>query len=157
MTVPEGPRLHPTGRLIPPDLDDAMVTAVVEAFYGKARRDAVIGPVFNRVIPEADWPAHLKTIADFWSSMLLASGRYYGRPMPKHIAIPELSDRHFARWLKLFRETAEELCPPDVAALFVERAERIGYNFRLRIAQFRGQDLEQVKPIRAGDEAPEQA
>ena len=65
--------------------------------------------------------------------------------------------RHFARWLKLFRETAEELCPPDVAALFVERAERIGYNFRLRIAQFRGQDLEQVKPIRAGDEAPEQA
>lgn len=150
MTVPEGPRLHPTGRLIPPDLDDAMVTAVVEAFYGKARRDEVIGPVFNRVIPEAGWPAHLKTIADFWSSMLLGSGRYYGRPMPKHIAIPELSDMHFVRWLALFRETVEELCPPDVAALFVERAERIGYNFRLRIAQYRGEDLQQVRPIRAG-------
>ena len=157
MTAPEGPRLHPTGRLIPPELDDAMVTAVVEQFYGRARRDEVIGPVFNRVIPEADWPAHLKTIADFWSSMLLGCGRYYGRPMPKHIAIPELSDRHFARWLKLFRETVEELCPPDVAALFVERAERIGTNFRLRIAQFRGQNLDEVRPIRAGDESSEQA
>lgn len=150
MNQPEGPRLHPTGRLIPPGLDDAMVTAVVERFYGRARQDEVIGPVFNRVIPDADWPAHLKTIADFWSSMLLGSGRYYGRPMPKHIAIPELSDMHFVRWLALFRETVEELCPPDVAALFVERAERIGYNFRLRIAQYRGEDLQQVRPIRAG-------
>ena len=88
--------------------------------------------------------------------MALSTGLYNGRPMPKHIAIPELSDRHFARWLKLFRETVEELCPPDVAALFVERAERIGYNFRLRIAQFRGQDLEQVRPMRAGEERPEQ-
>ncbi len=127
-----------------------MVTAVVERFYGRARQDEVIGPVFNRVIPEAEWPAHLKTIADFWSSMLLGTGRYQGRPMPKHIAIPELSDAHFVRWLALFRETVEELCPPEVAALFIERAERIGYNFRLRIAQFRGEDLGQVRPIRAG-------
>ena len=135
---------------MPPGLDDAMVTAVVEKFYGRARQDEVIGPVFNRVIPETEWPAHLKTIADFWSSMLLGTGRYFGRPMPKHIAIPELSDAHFVRWLALFRETVEELCPPEVAALFVERAERIGYNFRLRIAQFRGEDPARVKPIRAG-------
>ena len=81
---------------------------------------------------------------------LCRTGRYQGRPMPKHIAIPELSDAHFVRWLALFRDTVEELCPPEVAALFVERAERIGYNFRLRIAQFRGEDLEQVRPIRAG-------
>lgn len=148
---PEGPRLHPTGRLIPDGLDEAMVAAVVEAFYGRARQDAVIGPVFNRVIAAEDWPAHLKTIADFWSSMLLGSGRYYGRPMPKHLAIPELSDAHFARWLALFRMTVEELCPPDVAALFVERAERVGHNFRLRLAQYRGEDVSQVAPIRAAD------
>lgn len=124
-----------------------MVTAVVERFYGRARLDPVIGPVFNRVIADADWPAHLKTIADFWSSMLLGSGRYYGRPMPKHLAIPELSDIHFVRWLALFRQTVDELCPPEVAALFVERAERVGHNFRLRLAQFRGQDLAKVTPI----------
>jgi hemoglobin len=78
--------------------------------------------------------------------MLLGTRRYAGRPMPKHIAIPELTDEHFQRWLTLFRETAEELCPQDIAALFVDRAERIGYNFRVRIAQFRGQDPRAVRP-----------
>jgi len=153
VSIPEGPRLHPTGRLVPPDLDEAMVEALVQSFYARARRDAVIGPVFNRVIAEADWPQHLATITDFWSSMLLGSGRYAGRPMPKHLAIPELTDAHFARWLKLFRETAEESCPAEIAALFVDRAERIAYNFRLRIAQFRGNDVEAVRPQRAGEEA----
>ncbi len=147
---PPGQRLHPTGRLIPPDLDDKMIRAVVDLFYARARRDDVIGPVFNRVIAEDEWPAHLSTIADFWSSMLLGTGRYLGRPMPKHIAIPELSDAHFQRWLGLFRQTVEELCPADVAALFVERAERIGNNFRIRIAQFRGEDPARLAYMRAG-------
>ena len=142
-------RMTPTGRLVPSDLDEAMVAAVVSTFYAKARRDEIIGPVFNRVVPSAHWPQHIQTITDFWSSMLLGTRRYMGRPMPKHIAIPELSDAHFQRWLNLFHETAEELCPPHVAAMFTDRAERIGYNFRVRIAQFRGDDPTAVKPQRA--------
>jgi len=142
-------RMTPTGRLVPPDLDEAMVAAVVSAFYAKARQDDIIGPVFNRVVAAEQWPHHIQTITDFWSSMLLGTRRYMGRPMPKHIAIPELTDAHFQRWLRLFRETAEELCPPHVAAMFTDRAERIGYNFRVRIAQFRGQDPMAVKPQRA--------
>ena len=149
MDRPEGARLHPTGRLVPEALDEAMVRAVVDSFYSKARRDEVIGPVFNRVISADEWPAHLDKITDFWSSMLLATGRYMGRPMPRHIAIPELNDSHFQRWLTLFRMTVEELCPPDVAALFIERAETIGNNFRVRIAQFRGQDPRQLRVMRA--------
>lgn len=150
MTTPIGQRLHPTGRLVPADLDDTMIRAVVDLFYARARRDDIIGPVFNRVIAEAEWPAHLATIADFWSSMLLGTGRYFGRPMPKHIAIPELSDAHFQRWLDLFRQTVTELCPAEIAALFLERAERIGNNFRIRIAQFRGQDPSQLDELKAG-------
>ena len=142
------PRMTPTGRLIPADLDEAMVAAVVSGFYAKARHDELIGPVFNRVVPDEHWPQHIQTITDFWSAMLLGTRRYMGRPMPKHIAIPELSDAHFQRWLTLFRETAEDLCPPPVAALFVERAERIGHNFRIRIAQFRGENAAAVEPQR---------
>ena len=141
--------MTPTGRLVPPDLDEAMVAAVVAAFYAKARQDDVIGPVFNRVVAPDHWPQHIATITDFWSSMLLGTRRYMGRPMPKHIAIPELSDAHFQRWLTLFRETAEDLCPPHIAALFVDRAERIAHNFRIRIAQFRGQDPASVRAQRA--------
>ena len=142
-------RMTPTGRLVPDDLDEEMVGVVVAAFYAKARRDEVIGPVFNRVVAAEAWPEHIQTITDFWSSMLLGTRRYMGRPMPKHLVIPELQDEHFQRWLNLFRETAEELCPPHIAALFVDRAERIGYNFRVRIAQFRGQDPTGVKLQRA--------
>lgn len=127
-----------------------MVRAVVEAFYARARTDDVVGPVFNRVIAAEDWPGHLDKITGFWSSMLLGTGSYMGRPMPKHIAIPELSDAHFQRWLTLFRMTVEELCPPDIAGLFVERAETIGNNFRIRIAQFRGQDPRTLRVMRAG-------
>jgi hemoglobin len=142
-------RMTPTGRMVPPDLDEEMVAAVVSAFYARARRDEVIGPVFERLIPADRWPEHIQTITDFWSSMLLGTRRYVGRPMPKHLAIPELNDAHFQRWLTLFRATAEELCPPHVAAMFVDRAERVGHNFRIRIAQFRGQDAMAVQPQRA--------
>jgi hemoglobin len=140
--------LLPTGRLVPPDLTEEMVANVVSAFYAKARQDDVIGPVFNRVVAPDQWPEHIRTITDFWSSMLLGTRRYMGRPMPKHLAIPELSDAHFQRWLTLFKATAEELCPPEIAALFVDRAERIGFNFRIRIAQFRGEDPMAVRPQR---------
>lgn len=141
-------RLYPTGRLIPDGLDDALIEAVVADFYGKARRDPVIGPIFNRVIAEDDWPAHLATIADFWSSLLLGTRRYNGRPMPKHLAINELSDPHFARWLRLFAETVEQLCPPDVAALFNDRAGRVAQSFRLGLAMQRGEDTLAVGPLR---------
>lgn len=145
-------RLYPSGRLVPVDLSEATVAAVVTLFYARARRDELIGPIFNRIIPEAAWPHHLETITAFWSSMLLGTRSYNGRPMPKHLGIPDLADPHFVRWLTLFRATVEELCTPDTAALFVERAERIAYNFRLRIAQFRGEDPAAVQPMRAGDE-----
>ena len=142
-------RMTPTGRLVPPDLDEAMVAAVVSAFYARARQDNIIGPVFNRVVAADHWPEHIQTITDFWSSMLLGTRRYMGRPMPKHIAIPELSDAHFQRWLTLFRQTAEELCPPHIASMFVDLAERIGFNFRVCFALFRGDDPTQLRPQRA--------
>ena len=144
---PVGTRLTRTGWEIPEGLDEAMVKAVVDAFYAKARKDDVIGPVFNRVIAEADWPDHLDKIASFWSSMLLGTGTYGGRPMPKHMAIPELSDAHFVRWLALFRQTATELCSPEIAELFIERSERIGQSFRLNIAARRGEDITRMAPL----------
>ena len=99
-----------------------------------------------KTAPEA-WPHHLDLITDFWSSMLLGTGRYGGRPMPKHMAIPELADPHFMRWLALFRRTVETVCPPEIAALFIERSERIGNSFRMNIAMRRGQDITAMAPL----------
>lgn len=144
---PVGTRLQRIGWETPEGLDEVLIRKVVDQFYADARRDPVIGPVFNRVIPDEAWPHHLQTIADFWSSMLLGTGRYAGRPMPKHMAIPELSDAHFMRWLALFRRTVERLCPPDIAALFIERSERIGNSFRMNIAMRRGEDISRMGPL----------
>ncbi len=142
-------RLHPSGRRIPEGLDDALVRAVVDDFYAKVRRDPLIGPIFNRTIPDEEWPSHLDKIEGFWCPMLLGSRSYNGRPMPKHLAITDLEDLHFARWLGLFRETVERLCPRPVAQVFVDRAERVAHSFRLGLAQSRGVDSIRLQVMRA--------
>lgn len=139
----------PPGRatLGPAGLDEPMIRRVVDRFYAAARVDPVIGPVFARAVPDRAWQAHLATIADFWSGVLLGSGRYGGRPMPKHLAIPDLGDAHFRRWLALFDRAAEAECPPEVAALFKDRAERIANAFRLNVRMHRGEDIRGLAPL----------
>ncbi len=117
------------------NITEPMIRGLVQAFYAKVRADAVLGPVFDAKI--ADWDHHLAKLSDFWSSVALMSGRYKGRPMPVHAAIPEISDAHFVRWLGLFAETATEICPPEAAQLFVDRASRIAGSLKLGIALHR--------------------
>lgn len=76
---------------------------MVHDFYAAVRCDAVLGPVFERHIK--DWDQHLAKLVDFWSSILLRTGRFTGTPMPKHVALPGLSAELFQRWLALFHET----------------------------------------------------
>ena len=66
------------------------------------------------------------------------------------MALPQLADAHFARWLELFGQTVHRLCPEETAALFIDRAERIAQSFRMNLAYFRGGDPMAVKPIKAG-------
>lgn len=139
------------GRTVPDLLDEQMIHAVVHGFYAAIREDDLVGPVFARAIAPDDWPHHLGKMCDFWSSTLLRSGRYEGRPLPPHLAIPELGDEHFKRWLGLFRETVNRLCPPEIARLFLDRAMRVAQSFRLAVAFSRGQDTLLVKPITEQD------
>lgn len=145
-------RMLPTGRLVPDDLDEGLIGQVVDMFYARVREDEVLWPVFDTAIAEADWPRHLQTMRDFWSSMLLGTGRYEGRPMPRHMALPGLATEHFAHWLNLFGEVVTELCPPEVAALFINRAERVAQSFRIGLAFHRGEDSTSIAPLRVNNE-----
>ena len=138
------------GKPLPELLDEAMIRAVVHGFYADVRRDPLIGPIFNAAIAPDEWPAHLDKLCDFWSAMLLRTDRYGGRPLPPHLRIPGLGEDHFRRWLSLFRDTVQRLCPADVAALFMDRALRIAHSFRLAVAFSRGEDTTTIAPI-AGD------
>ncbi|MCO5155708.1 MAG: group III truncated hemoglobin [Aquamicrobium sp.] len=138
------------GKPLPELLDEAMIRAVVHGFYADVRRDPLIGPIFNAALAPDEWPAHLDKLCDFWSATLLRTDRYGGRPLPPHLRIPGLGEDHFRRWLSLFRDTVQRLCPADVAALFMDRALRIAHSFRLAVAFSRGEDTTTIAPI-AGD------
>ena len=135
------------GRPVPEVLDEAMVRAVVDDFYAAVRRDPLIGPVFDAAIAPEEWPAHLDKLCDFWSATLLRTDRYGGRPLPPHLRIPGLGEAHFRRWLTLFRDTVQRLCPEEIASLFMDRALRIAHSFRLAVAFSRGEDTISIEPI----------
>jgi hemoglobin len=127
---------HPKAPGLTVGVDETMVAELVDRFYAKVREDELLGPVFNTRIE--DWDEHLAKLRAFWSSVVLMTGRYKGQPMPVHIAISEITDKHFERWLALFAETAKVVCPPDAAALFVDRSRRIADSLRLGIAASKG-------------------
>ena len=111
-------------------IDEAMIVRLVHGFYGKVRKDSLIGPVFERVIGE-DWNPHLAKMCDFWSSVMLMSGRYKGNPMLAHMRLKTIRPAHFERWLELFRESAADLCPPKAADAFIARANNIAKSLQL--------------------------
>jgi hemoglobin len=102
--------------------------ALVDRFYAKARRDPLIGPVFNQAIE--DWDEHLEKLCAFWSSVMLTSGRYKGNPMAAHMKLP-IQPHFFERWLALWQETAGEMFAPEAAAAFHEKANRIAESLKL--------------------------
>lgn len=130
-------------------IDEEMIERLVHAFYGKVRNDPWLGPVFEEKV--ADWDLHLQRMCAFWSSVALMSGRYRGQPMEKHLRLP-VDGRHFDRWLALFRETAEEVCPPTAAQHFIERAQQIAESLELGMAGYQGQVLMKGERLRRPDE-----
>jgi len=112
-------------------ITEAEISTLVENFYAKVRKDPDIGPIFNAIVD--DWPYHLALLKDFWSTVLLTTGRYKGDPMMKHLQLP-LDPPHFERWLALFAETANETLSPDHAAIVIDKSHRIANNFKAGIA-----------------------
>ena len=112
------------------NVTEPAILDLVHRFYGKARRDPLIGPVFNAAV--ADWDEHFEKLRDFWSSVMLTSGRYKGNPMAVHMRQP-IEPHFFDRWQALWRETAAELFAAPVAAQFVAKAERIGESLKLAL------------------------
>jgi hemoglobin len=113
-----------------PQVDREFIGRLVRAFYARVRADARLGPIFARHIA-GDWEPHLEKMTDFWSSVVLKTGAYQGRPVPAHLKLKEVAEPDFEIWLGLFRETAREFCEPEVAAVFIDRAERIARSLKL--------------------------
>jgi hemoglobin len=106
-------------------LSEAQIGALLDLFYARVRADPELGPVFARAIGEDEWPAHMATIQDFWSAVMLKSGRYKGNPFQVHKEVEGISPQLFGRWLALFDESCREMLPPDLAEAMHSRAIQI--------------------------------
>ncbi|ASG19789.1 group III truncated hemoglobin [Nitrospirillum viridazoti] len=118
------------------------LTVLVRTFYDRARQDALLGPVFEGAVgtTEEAWDRHRARIVDFWSSVLLSTGRYEGRPMVVHAGLPMIGPDHFRRWLALFQETARGLFTAEAADRLAEVSARIGRSLQMGLAVARGKD-----------------
>lgn len=120
-------------------LSEQSIANLVNTFYARVRQDTLLGPVFNGAIGD-HWPEHLATLTDFWTSVLLASGRYKGNPMMAHLAIPQMDPQHFSRWIELWRETSANIFGPEISSALVAKASMMGerlveVSMRVREAQ----------------------
>ncbi len=124
--IPANPRRQP----LHPDISEEMIAQLVSRFYEKVRKDERLGPIFDTVIGD-NWDEHLPKMNDFWSSVTRMTGRYKGKPMVKHLKLKQVRPEDFDIWLSLFRETANDQLAPDIADIFITRAERIAESLKL--------------------------
>ncbi len=110
-------------------VSEELIRQLVETFYDRVLRDPDLGPIFHHAL-SGRWSRHLAIMVDFWSSVALRTGRYQGKPQSAHAGLP-LTPELFARWLALFGATAREICEPDVAEFFIDRAERIADSLQI--------------------------
>ncbi|MDO8878657.1 MAG: group III truncated hemoglobin [Pseudolabrys sp.] len=113
-------------------LSEDAIARLVDEFYTRIRADAALGPVFERAIP-GDWGPHLATMRNFWSSVMLTSGRYMGNPVAAHSRVAGIEIGMFDHWLALFEATCRDLFEPGIAVEFQTKAVRIAGSLKLSL------------------------
>lgn len=113
------------------------IKVIVDAFYARVQEDALIGPFFNE-IAKVDWALHLPRMYAFWETVVFSNAGYKGDPIGKHLAVSRnvpLEQRHFERWLSLFKETIEGLYTGPNADLMINRATIMAHAIQFKCAQ----------------------
>jgi len=125
----------PIAETCPPlALNEAGISTLITTFYARVREDESLGPVFARAIPEGHWAEHLGHMNAFWSSVMLSSGRYHGKPVQMHAKHQDvLTLAMFTRWLELWTQTTHELFSPEQARLFVHKARQIATSLQFAL------------------------
>lgn len=127
------------GKALDPAITEELVSELVEQFYSRVRQHPRLAALFAGGM-SLDWPEHLDIMKAFWRSMLMQTREYDGRPVPAHMKMQDLTPQDFADWLSLFRQTAQDICPPSAATLFIDRAQTIARNLQMALF-FAGQVL----------------
>lgn len=116
------------------------VKLLVETFYGKIRKDKVLGSIFNTII--TDWESHLILLTDFWETQLFLKRKYYGNPVTAHQEVDDkmknsITSEHFGLWLNLWFATIDELFEGETAWIAKNRAQKMSTMLFMEIFQHR--------------------
>lgn len=108
----------------------ADVEELVHSFYAKIREHTVLGPIFNRAIPEDKWDSHLDKLSDFWESNLFFVAKFKGDPVLAHKEVDarekhSIEVEHFGMWLQLWHQTIDERFIGLKAQLAKDRARNM--------------------------------
>lgn len=111
------------------------IVMLVNAFYGDARRDALLGPVFEAAVGD-HWDQHLEKMYNFWETVLLEAHSYAGGPFPPHAKLP-ITEAHFARWVELWKATVDTHFSGERAADAKWRADKMAALFLSKLNYYR--------------------
>ena len=112
------------------DITHVQIERLVRDFYVRIRADERLGPIFEAKL-HGQWEPHLLRMIDFWSSMMLTTGAYSGRPLQKHLALKMVRPDDFDIWLRLFNESALSIGGAEFAAAFMAKANRVAASFKM--------------------------
>lgn len=116
----------------------AEIEQLVNRFYTRVRGDKVLGFIFDD-IAKTNWDKHLPKMYAFWETVMFRSGGFMGNPLAAHaklVPLTEMGRTQFDHWLKLFRETVDELfagpnaehiknCAADMANVIYSRINQV--------------------------------
>lgn len=105
------------------------IGTLVDRFYVKVRRDAVLAPIFENAL-EGHWDAHIATMREFWCAALRVKRGYFGDMLDAHQRLGELPRTLFFHWLTLFGETADECFAEAPAKIIRDRAVKTARNLK---------------------------
>lgn len=105
----------------------------VVVFYEKVMVDNEVGSFFIDVLGEdinnKKWQEHIEILTEFWCSMVLKDGDYYGSAFAPHAAMKGLKRETFERWLVILDETLDEIYDKGSSKIFREIGTIISNNF----------------------------
>jgi Truncated hemoglobins len=111
------------------------IRLLVDTFYGKVRKNPLIGPIFDEVIGD-QWPVHLEKMYRFWQTVLFGEHTYHGTPFPPHAQLP-VDRQHFDTWLALWHGTLDQLFTGEKAAEAKWRGDKMAAMFLSKIDYYR--------------------
>jgi hemoglobin len=116
---------------------EVAIVTMVREFYGRARLDPMLGPIFNSTV--VNWEKHFHTISNFWSKVLLKTNRYNGHAYVHHVNLP-IEPAHIEHWLALFAQTVETTLPDEYRAPALAKARMMGDSFKAGMFPFVDKD-----------------